>query len=223
MQNVMELNVNNCAKLSSLSFKFISCLRNLTVLKACYLSNYQFDVNIKSCLLEVGNKLTILDLSGITNVDTHIIGSCCPDLKELSLNDCVFMQPVSDMDKSLVQSCDQLKILSMTQMNFVYSRYSITSIRSIFTGQNCITHLTLTSSTEPFLKTLIREFEFLELVSLNLSGSTSVTLKLILTMLQLFPKLSELTVRKCNLIKSEKRVLKDFIDKANIDLKLNID
>jgi hypothetical protein len=231
-QNVMELNVSNCPNLTSLTFTFVSGLLNLKILRACYLTSCHFDINVENCLLKIGSKLTVLDLSGVKHIKTNIIGNCCADLKELSLNGCVFSTPelienVCDdhLSKSLIQYCRQLKKLSMTQMTFENADDNIVILQRIFSGENHITHLTMTSSREKesFFKALIKNFEFLDLVSLNLSGSEGVTMKLIINMLQLFPNLFELTLRKCNLIRSEKDELKRFVNKAKIDLKLVLD
>ncbi|XP_057306378.1 uncharacterized protein LOC130644690 [Hydractinia symbiolongicarpus] len=247
MKNIADLDVSNCKRLTTESFKYIGRLQSLLKLKCAYLSNsYVFDTNVEFCLIKIGLHLIELDLSGMPNVHTSTVAQCCPNLHELFLNHC--LHPVIEWTPasiiftsagktnyhwlssykeyfSMLEICHSLQKLSMSCMHV-----SSSNMPMLFSSENSLRKMrflpwSLESTdpiTERFFLDFITNFRFDFLEELNLSHSDAVSFKVVLAALKLYPKLKELSVVNCDLVEQEILLLKEIKKKSGINVVIQV-
>lgn len=121
-----ELSINCCPSVTGISLQYIASLTLLRVLNIAANNAIEFHPYFAQFLEKSGNSILALNISGMENVDTEILGVHCKSLKCLIMADCrdVTSSYVHDSASqesrflSLAQACPKLNILNLHNCHF---------------------------------------------------------------------------------------------------------
>lgn len=245
MRNLAELYLCRCQNLTTAAFKCIADLDHLSRLTIGYfMRNYEFDTNVELCLLRIGMNLTYLDLPGMPRVQPNVIAMCCPNLKTLHLNHCVYPQidwirlnnENSERTQSnwLSNTKGLFTLLGVTrcleQLSISCMHLSFDDVRKLFFNSSSLRKLKFLpwpsdSSkyvSEQFFMDFFNDFHFDHLEELDVSRNGGLTKKVVLLVLKLYPRLKRLSISGCGLVAQELSVVRDIVVTAGLETVIEV-
>ena len=245
MKNIAEIYLSRCQNLTTLAFKSIANLESLGRLAIGYFTrNYEFDMNVEFCLLRVGMNLQYLDLSGMPHIQPSIISICCPNLKTLYMNHCLY--PSIDWLRLNNENCEKSQYNWLSNTKGLFSLLGVCrcleqlSISCMHLSYDDVGKIFFTSSTlkklkflpwpndtskhvsEQFFIDFLNDFYFENLVELDVSRNDGLTKKVVLIILQLYPNLKRLSISSCDLVTQELSAIREIVINAGLDIVIEV-
>ena len=203
-----ELSFNGCSSVTAVSLQCIASLKHLGSLSIADNKAIKFHPYLVQFLARSGNSLQMLNISGMENVDTEVLGVCCKSLKCLIMADCrdvtgSCIHVSTDQESkslTLAQACPKLNILNLHNCHFTQHKPLAEHLTSILSNSAEFKELDLSGienlSDEIFTQ-FIRSSVLSKLRSMNLSRCCEITVEPVELLLETCKGLTQLDLSHC--------------------------
>lgn len=203
-----ELSINCCSCVTAVSLQYIA---SLTYLRAFSIADNQaitFHPHLVQFLAKSGNSLQTLDISGMENVDTEVLGVWCKSLKCLIMADCrnvtgsyVHVSTSQESNLlSLAQACPKLSILNLHNCHFSQHSSLAEHLVAILSHSAEFQELDL-SGIEKLSDEIILQFtqssDLSNLRSMNLSRCCEISVEPIESLIRTCQGLTQINLSHC--------------------------
>ena len=237
--SLMELCLSNCEEITDECLSVIEThCKNLKILNISYSGIPNFNDNFESFLQQFGHLLHSLDISGMKFVKTAVLGKCCSQLHELSMNHCQSMRTEwiaseqggvnadfsneESSGKSLLEACPFIKSLHIDAEN-THAWGIPFDVLSLLRNARDLRKLSLThipDFSDTLLENVLEYISTDSITSLNVSGNKGITTKGIWLAIQKLKSVRTLRINECDVINKEYNDLVNMVNKFKFDIEI---
>lgn len=248
-QNLTDLCLSNCEKVTNKSLKIIASCGHLENLNISYSGIKRSSDKLKNLFMRIGHNLHSVDLSGISSIKTSLFGQYCLHLEKLYLNHCPYMEadwiPSNVMENlvsqrslqnhrsllyhktnkerySLMEMCPLLKTLQLDLGN-KEAEFSVFELEAVLDGGTSLKSLGLIQIPQFSDADLIKVASYMDIKQireLNLSGNQRVTKHGVWFAIENMDELEIIEIRNCDVIQHETNDLRKRINKKGYLVKI---
>lgn len=205
---LFELSLNCCASVTENSLEFIASLTHLRMFNIAGNTTIKFHPHLSQFLQKSGDLLETLNISGMKNIDTEVLGTCCRSLKCLIMADCNdatgnFIQMSTGQENnllSLVKACPKLSNLNLHSCKFTQHKSLLEHLAAILSNSVKIQELDLSGIemlSDEILQQLMQSSNLSHLRSLNLSRCSEISVEPIHSLIGACKNLKQLNLSHC--------------------------
>ena len=203
-----ELSINGCSSVTAVSLQCIASLTNLRALSIADNKAIKFHPHLVQFLAKSGKLLQMLNISGMENVDTEVLGICCKSLRCLIMADCrdvtgSCIHVSTDQESkslTLAQACPKLHTLNLHNCHFTQHKPLAEHLTSILSNSAELQEIDL-SGIEQLSDEIITQFTqssvLSKLRSINLSRCREITVEPVESLLETCKDLAQLNLSHC--------------------------
>lgn len=206
-----ELSFNCCSSVTAVSLQYIASLTYLRALSIADNKAIKFHPHLVQFFAKSGNSLQTLNISGMENVDTELLGVCCKSLKCLIMADCrditgSYIHVSTDQESkslSLAQACPKLNILNLHNCRFTQHKSLAEHLTTILSNSAEFQELDLSGIeqlSDEIITQFIRSSLLSKLRSMNLSRCCKISVEPVELLLETCKSLTQLNLSHCQKI-----------------------
>lgn len=227
-----ELSFNSCSSVTAVSLQYIASLMHLRALSIADNKAIKFHPHVVQFLSKSGNSLQMLNISGMENVETEVLGRCCKSLKCLIMADCRNVigscTHVSTDQESksltLAQACPKLNTLNLHNCHFTQHKPLAEHLTTILSNSAEFQELDL-SGIEHLSDEIIAQFVqssvMSKLRSINISWCCEISVEPVRLLIETCKGLTQLNLSHCQNISLRdaehlRKMSRDSCHKPNI-------
>lgn len=203
-----ELSINGCSSVTAVSLQCIASLTHLRVLSIADNKALKFHPHLVQFLNKSGNSLQMLNISGMENIDTEVLGTCCKSLKCLIMADCrdvtgSCIHVSTDRESkslTLAQACPKLNTLNLHNCHFTQHKPLAEHLTSILSNSAEFEELDLSGIehlSDEIITQFIRSSVLSKLRSMNLLRCCEITVEPVELLLETCTGLTQLNLSHC--------------------------
>ena len=203
-----ELSLNCCTSVSAVSLQYIASLKHLRALSIADNATIKFHPHIAQFLAKSGDSLKALNISGMENVDTEVLGVCCKSLKCLIMADCrevtgSFIHVSTGQESkslSLSQACPKLNILNLHSCHFTQHKSLSEHLITILSNSAELQELDLSGIeklSDEIVLLFIQSSDLSNLRSMNISRCCEISVAPIELLVEVCKSLTQLNLSHC--------------------------
>jgi len=231
--NVVDLKLPTIEEEDMSCSEILDSVAALQFLRTLDLSTtyYELTGNFQSCLMKIGSRLKVLNLSSCSNVNLWIIRKNCENLEELYSMSNYFIIP-ERRDRSLKQNnCPKLRLFHIELFVSRIVRHNLSSdielnnaLKDMMFLDSPISNLKLSECNQEIFESILNEMESYHLERLEISRCMNVTMDHVIEILLKFVNLKYLSINHCltSLTRDEKKQIEDFVKQSRIDVTVDI-
>lgn len=203
-----ELSLNCCSSVTVVSLQYIT---SLTLLRAFSIADNEaikFRPHLAQFLAKSGHSLQALNISGMENVETRLLGVCCKSLKSLIMADCrdvtasyIHVSTSQESNSlSLAQACPKLNILNLHNCHFTQHNTLTEHLTAILSSSTELKELDLSgieNLSDEVIIQFIQSSDLSNLRSMNLSRCSEISVAPVELLVRTCQGLTQLNLSHC--------------------------
>lgn len=205
---ICELSINGCSSVTGVSLQCIASLMHLRALSIADNKAIKFHPHLVEFVSKSGNLLQMLNISGMKNVDTEVLGIYCKSLKYLIMADCrdvtgsCILVSTDQESKSLTltQACPKLNTLNLHNCHFTQHKPLREHLTTILSNSTEFQELDLSGIehlSDEIITEVIHSSVLSKLRSMNLSRCCEITVESVELLLETCTGLTQLNLSHC--------------------------